>query len=366
VTDRASELVDPGLVPASRLARLSLRVQRDERLTELARLGSEAAFEAIVHRYRGALVRHCAALVGQADADEAVQDALIKAHQALARGAMVHSLGAWLYAIAHNSALSLLRRRRAGAQYREDLDARHEGMVASREQLDALVSAFLTLPVRQRRALVMRELEGRSYEEIGARLGASNGAVRALLNRARASVRDRLGALIPVELALRWLSVAAGSGPSRAVTLAGTGALGAKISSVILMSAAPVVAVAPVTMPAPAGARTAGRAPIAYVRSRPKAPAPRVHLRSATTPRGSAPPPARAAAISAPACSRASKAPRRSARASAGPSVRMTPHSPSRAAFARLWPPQATHRKSVVFASQTPPGDEPSRSGLWR
>ncbi len=252
VADRASDLVNPRLLPASRLARLSLRVQRGELLAELAGLGSEAAFEAIVHRYRGVLVRHCAQLVGDADAEEAVQDALMKAHQALARGAEVHSLGAWLHAIAHNSALDLLRSRHLGAEYRDDLDVRHDGMGAPREQLDALVSAFLTLPARQRRALVMRELEGRSYDEIAVQLGASNGAVRALLNRARAPVRERLGALIPVELALRWITVTAGSGPSRAVTLAGTGALGAKISSVILLSAAPVVAVAPVTTGAPA------------------------------------------------------------------------------------------------------------------
>jgi RNA polymerase sigma factor (sigma-70 family) len=246
VADRASYLVNPRLVPATRLARLSLRMQRDERLAELARLGSEAAFDAIVHRYRGALVRHCAQLVGENDAEEAVQDALLKAHRAFARGAAVHSLGAWLHAIAHNSALSLLRRRPDGAEYGEDLDAGHAGSDAPREQLDALVSAFLTLPPRQRRALVMRELEGRSYEEIGSQLGASTGAVRALLNRARASVRERLAAMIPAELAVRWITLAAGSGPSRGVTLAGTGALGAKISSVILMSAAPVVAVAPV------------------------------------------------------------------------------------------------------------------------
>lgn len=225
----------------------SLRAQPDERLAELAGVGYEAAFEAIVYRYRRALLRHCAQLVGDTDAEEAVQDALMKAHRALTRGVAVHSLEAWLHTIAHNSALTLLRTRPPGAEYREDLDVGHEGTGAPREQLDALVSAFLMLPARQRRALVMRELEGRSYDEIAAQLEASNGAVRALLNRARASVRERLSALIPAELVLRWITVAAGSGPSRAVTLAGTGALGAKISTVILMSAAPIVAVAPVT-----------------------------------------------------------------------------------------------------------------------
>ena len=251
--------MNPQLAPTSRLARLSLRMQGDERLAEMAGRGSEAAFEAIVHRYRGALVRHCARLLGDADADEAVQETLLKAHRALAAGATVHSLGAWLHAIAHNSALALLAGRRGGAEYREDGGAGQTSSGVSdearRERLDALVAAVLSLPDRQRQALVMREFEGRSYDEIAERLAASNGAVRQLLNRARASLRDRLGALVPAELLARWLT-SASSGPPRALTLAGSGALAAKVSGAILLSTAPVVAVAPVpgigTAPPPA------------------------------------------------------------------------------------------------------------------
>jgi len=248
--------VNPRLVPPSRLARLSLRIQGDARLAELAGLGSEAAFEAIVHRYRRALVAHCAQVVGDSDADEAVQEALLKAHRALAGGTPVHSLGPWLHAIAHNSALALLGGRRAGAEYREDDVARDvTPEQVHRERLDALVGAMLSLPARQRQALVMRELEGRSYDEIATRLGASNGAVRQLLSRARTSIRERLGAVIPVDLVLRWTTIIASSGSSRAWTLAGSGALAAKLSGAVLMSAAPVVAVTPVPGVGPAPAR---------------------------------------------------------------------------------------------------------------
>ncbi|HUA72604.1 MAG TPA: RNA polymerase sigma factor [Solirubrobacteraceae bacterium] len=237
--------MNPQLVPTSRLARLSLRMQSDERLAELVGRGSEAAFEAIVHRYRRALVRHCARVIGDADADEAVQEALLKAHRALAAGTTVRSLGPWLLAIAHNSALAQLAGRRVGAEYREDdvgISAGSDQL--RREHLDALTGALLSLPARQRQALVMREFEGRSYDEIAARLGASHGAVRQLLNRARASVRERMGAVVPVELLTRWLTTFS-SGPSRALTLAGSGAFAAKVSGAILLSAAPVVAVAP-------------------------------------------------------------------------------------------------------------------------
>jgi RNA polymerase sigma factor (sigma-70 family) len=229
-------------------------MQGDERLAELAGLGSEAAFEAIVHRYRRALLAHCAHVVGESDADEAVQEALLKAHRALAGGTPVHSLGPWLHAIAHNSALAILAGRRAGAEYREDdVTAGADPDDVHRERLDALVGALLSLPARQRQALLMREFEGRSYDEIATRLGASNGAVRQLLNRARTSIRERLGALIPVDFVAQWIATAS-SGPSRAISLAGSGALAAKLSGAVLMSAAPVVAVAPVpgVVPAPA------------------------------------------------------------------------------------------------------------------
>jgi RNA polymerase sigma factor (sigma-70 family) len=241
--------VNPRFLSTAGLARLSLRMQRDDRLAELAGLGSEPAFEAIVHRYRPALVRHCAQVVGYDDADEAVQDALLKAHRALARGTPVHSLGPWLHAVAHNSALSLLRGRRRTTEYREEQEGPRRAVDelgdAHGERLEALLSALRSLPSRQRRALVMREFEGRSYEEIAVRLGATNGAVRQLLNRARASVRERLIALIPVEIVLRWASATGGAVPSGALTLAGGGAFAAKLSSAILLSAMPVVAVNP-------------------------------------------------------------------------------------------------------------------------
>ena len=257
--------MNPRLRPSARVARLSLRAQADERLAELARLGSEPAFEAIVHRYRPALVRHCARVVGHDEADEAVQDALLRAHRSLADGTPIHSLGAWLHAIAHNSSLSLLRRRRAAAEYQEGRDASPRVVEAAgdvdRERLDGLVSALLSLPIRQRQALVMRELEGRSYDEIAEHLGASHGAVGQLLNRARASIRERLATLVPLELALRWASLAGAAAPSGALTLSSSGAFAAKISSAILLSVMPVVAVTPQGPPAPAAAPAASARP---------------------------------------------------------------------------------------------------------
>ena len=140
------------------------------------------------------------------------------------------------------------------------------------------MSAIQALPVRQRRALVMRELEGRTYGEIAAQLGASPGAVRQLLNRARSSVRGRLAALIPAELVLRWASLAGGAAPSGALTIAGGGAFAAKLSSAVLLSAMPVVAVN--LVPGKVAA-TAHRRPAVVVRAKTR-PAYHPALRPAT------------------------------------------------------------------------------------
>ncbi|HUO69693.1 MAG TPA: sigma-70 family RNA polymerase sigma factor [Solirubrobacteraceae bacterium] len=231
--------MNPGLIPPSRLARSVLRTQSDERLTELARAGSDAAFEALVARYRHALLRRCARVVGDTDADEAVQDALLRAHAALARGEPVRNVRPWLHAIAHNSALNLLRARASRPECvpnaREAID-QEDHAPQQREQLREVLTAVAELPARQRDAIVMRELEGRSYEEIAAQLGTTGGAVRQLLNRARNAMRDRLGALAGATPLLRWaLDTGNGAAVARIGALSGGCALTAKLCTAALV-----------------------------------------------------------------------------------------------------------------------------------
>lgn len=218
-----------------------LPTQSDTRLTDLARAGSEPAFEAIVARYRRSLVRYCARVVGDADAEEATQDALMKAHAALLRGDPVRRLAPWLHVIAHNTALSYLRARSSRPQP-ADVDCECSATIdvsgEHREELNEVLEAVRSLPDRQRSAIVMRELEGRSYDEIAARLGSSHGAVRQLLNRARCSVRERLGALIPVEPLVRWaLTGASGAEAAGGATMSGACVLGAKACAAALLPA---------------------------------------------------------------------------------------------------------------------------------
>ncbi len=111
--------------------------------------------------------------------------------------------------------------------------------IERREHLRLVVEAVGSLPERQREALVMRELEGRSYAEIESRLRTSNGAVRQLLNRARAGVRARLGTLAGIEPALRWCvgTGGAGSNAARIGALTGGCAVTVKLCASALIPA---------------------------------------------------------------------------------------------------------------------------------
>ena len=94
--------------------RFSLRVlaaQSDERLAELVRQGHEVAFEALAKRYRRRLLRYCRRLgLGDAGAEDVVQQALLQAWLALAAGREVRHIRAWLFRIAHNAASNARRR----------------------------------------------------------------------------------------------------------------------------------------------------------------------------------------------------------------------------------------------------------------
>jgi RNA polymerase sigma factor (sigma-70 family) len=275
--------MNPLLISSSRLARAVLRTESDERLAELAASGSDAAFASLVDRYRHALVRHCRRLTGDSDAEEAVQIALVRAHRALVRGDEVRNVGAWLHAIAHNAALNLVRARSARPEPANgDIEhccgAHHDDGAAGREDFRELIDAVHALPERQRDAIVMRELEGRSYEEIAARMQTSSGAVRQLLNRARTALRERVGAFTGAEPLVRWL-LDGGNGPAvaRIGALTGGCAVTAKLCAVALLPAAVAVNVAqapskptPHTAATAAAARTATHtAPAARTATRP-------------------------------------------------------------------------------------------------
>src|SRR6476646_4536892 len=111
-----------------------LRTLSDERLVVLARGGSERAFEAIVERYRGALLRAGRRYLPEARAEDALQQAFIAAWSGLQRGDEVRDLRAWLYRIVHNTALNQLRV--AGYDYAELDDSLKLAADAPQEEME--------------------------------------------------------------------------------------------------------------------------------------------------------------------------------------------------------------------------------------
>ncbi|WP_051223756.1 RNA polymerase sigma factor [Conexibacter woesei] len=231
-----------GLRHPARLAGSSfLRLQSDERLAELATAGHDAAFDAIVVRYRPALLRYCGAIVGSSRAEDAVQQTLLNAHTALGDADEVRHLRSWLYRIAHNVSLNLLR------SVRDDVSLDADGAEGLRlpapaspvesfeasEQFRATVAALQALPERQRAALVLRELEGRSHEEIASALGVSAGSARQHLMRARVAMRGAVTAVTPWGLIVRIAEMAsAGGGGGGGLETAATAGLGAGLAKV--------------------------------------------------------------------------------------------------------------------------------------
>jgi RNA polymerase sigma factor (sigma-70 family) len=161
----------------------------DDRLVRRATGGDDQAFGAIFRRYHQRLYRYCLALVGSPDdAHDALQNTMVKVLRALPGEERRIELKPWLYRIAHNESIDLLRRRRETAQIDPELIARGSGLAAeaeARERLGHLLADLEQLPHRQRGALVMRELGGLSYEEIGQALGSSAAVARQTLYEAR-------------------------------------------------------------------------------------------------------------------------------------------------------------------------------------
>jgi RNA polymerase sigma factor (sigma-70 family) len=246
-----------------------LRTQTDERLVDLVRAGNDQAFEAIVLRYRRSLLRHCRRLLPAARAEDAVQQALLRALEAIRVDRRGLRLGPWLHRIAHNTAIDALR---CGDAHWEELDERLDGVeppdsvVERRARFHSVVATLDSLPERQRRALVLREMEGRSYEEIAGSLGVSGAGVRQLLNRARNAMRAAASALLPPALLGRMAGGQTGARVAEVVDPPGASALvGKGAAAALATGAAALVAMTGV----PAGERLPKR--VADARAEPPA-----------------------------------------------------------------------------------------------
>ncbi|MDQ3676636.1 MAG: sigma-70 family RNA polymerase sigma factor, partial [Actinomycetota bacterium] len=171
----------------------------DETLARRAATGSDGAFTALYERYQIPLLNYCRSILLNAeDAHDATQSALFSALRALPSRDDGRPLRPWLYRIAHNEAVTILRRR----QRHDELDPDIEPTISApapeiyaeqRARIKQLVEDLRALPERQRGALVMRELGGLSYDEIGVALELTASNARRAVFDARSALLDVAG-----------------------------------------------------------------------------------------------------------------------------------------------------------------------------
>lgn len=159
--------------------------------------GDRSAFQQIVDATSQKLVRLGARIMGnQADAEDVVQEAYVKAYRALTAGEFDRrsSTNTWLYRIVVNGAIDAKRsRKRRGEASDEQVDPGWDGAARAeaRVALSELDDWLALLPAEQRAALVLQSMEGLNNAEIAQIMGVSEGAVEQRLVRARATLRQK-------------------------------------------------------------------------------------------------------------------------------------------------------------------------------
>ena len=183
--------------------RLVLEPAEEAGLIRAAQSGDDDAFGRIVRHYQRAIHRVAYGLVRNAgDADDLAQETFVRAWQAIGRFRVGEPLYPWLARIAMNQAMSLFRRRKrrpetpleplleAGRQWGGGEDP--AAQAADRDRAAHLEAALAELSHEHQSVLVLRAVEGLSYEEIADVLGVPAGTVMSRLSRARAELRARL------------------------------------------------------------------------------------------------------------------------------------------------------------------------------
>jgi RNA polymerase sigma factor (sigma-70 family) len=173
-----------------------LRLQSDERLIAYLRKGNTAAFEALLSRYESRLLAFCRHLLGsREDAEDVLQEVMAAAFNAILADERPINVRPWLYRIARNRSLNHLRRTQAiGVDtmdtYFSDHGASTADKVHEREEFRLLVGDIHELPETQKTALVLREMDALSYEQIAEAMETTVSSVKSLLVRARVSLAE--------------------------------------------------------------------------------------------------------------------------------------------------------------------------------
>jgi RNA polymerase sigma-70 factor, ECF subfamily len=186
----------------------------DRRLVDRAKAGDVQAFEALVRRYERWVFTLALRMVGdRGDAEDVAQEVFLKAYRGLASFRGGSRFSTWLYAIASHHCLNHLAGRDVRARRAErsvsssdgrggaspsvldriaDASPGPDAVLERRELRCAIQRELLELPERHRIVLILRDIQGMSYEDIAGTLGVELGTVRSRLHRARMELKARL------------------------------------------------------------------------------------------------------------------------------------------------------------------------------
>ncbi len=182
----------PGLSGPSAL----LRLQSDERLIAMTRRGQHAAFEVLFSRYQSRLLAFCRHMLSsREDAEDVLQEVFTAAFNAVLADEREINVRPWLYRIARNRSLNHLRRASAIGVDSMDVHYADNGLstgerVLKRESFRQLLGDVKELPETQRTALLLREIDALSYEQIADAMETTVPSVKSLLVRARISLAE--------------------------------------------------------------------------------------------------------------------------------------------------------------------------------
>jgi len=187
----------------------------DHALLEATRIGDEDAFAELVGRYRNPITNYIYRMTNDYDgAVDLAQETFVRVYRAAERYQTTYAFSTYIYRIATNLAISELRKRkrrklvsltgffqsRDGGEAQEfnppDLKPLADTALVDDERRRAVQRAISTLPEKYRAPLILRDVEGRSYEEISRILETSEGTIKSRISRARGFLREKMTAYL--------------------------------------------------------------------------------------------------------------------------------------------------------------------------
>jgi len=208
---RALSSVEQFDFAAGRATAVVMQPATDHALLEGTLAGDEDAFAELVARYRNQITSYIYRIVNDYDtAVDLAQETFLRVYRAAARYQTTHAFSTYIYRIATNLAISELRKRKrrrlvsltgllGGSDGEEAIDFNppdeqplQDVALVDAERRAVVKRAISTLPERYRAPLVLRDVEGKSYDEIAAQLGMKRSLVATLIFRAKQELRQKL------------------------------------------------------------------------------------------------------------------------------------------------------------------------------